>query len=89
VELGGLTVEVSGGEPLAEQLDAAHLGLDAAAVVVATPLPRERPAEAPNGTQSLVAACRAMASRLPALGVPAGRDDRVGSTIASRQGRSS
>ena len=81
LELGGLTVEVLGHQPLPQQLHAVHLGLDAAAAVVAGPLPPDSPAEALDGPKGLVPRPRTRALFLPWLGVSAGRDDRFRSTV--------
>jgi hypothetical protein len=63
----------NGHELLSEQLEAVHLGLGAAAAVVAGPLAPKRPAEALDGAQGFVPRCRTGAVLLPRLGVPARR----------------
>lgn len=68
VELGGLTVEVLGREPLAEKLHAVHLRLDAAAVVVAAPTLPHRAVEAPDSSQGFGPRPRAGAVLLPGFG---------------------
>ena len=81
MEFGDLTVEVAGGEPLTEQLHAVHLGLDAAASVVAGPPAPERPAEPLDRAQSFVAARCPGAIPLPRLGVAPGRDNGFCPTV--------
>jgi hypothetical protein len=51
LELGGLTVEVAGGEPPIGQLRAVHLGLDAATAVVAASTTPDHAAHASDGAQ--------------------------------------
>jgi hypothetical protein len=50
LEFGRLAVEVAGGEPLTEQLDAVHLGPDAVAAVVSGPSSPDRPTKALDST---------------------------------------
>ena len=87
LEFGGLTVEVAGGELMTEELQAVHLGLDAASAMVARPLAPERPPEARHGAQVVVASLGVRALLLPRLCVPARRNDRfraaVGDGIAA------
>ena len=71
-------------EFLTEQLGAVPLRLDSAAAVVAAPLAPDRPTEALDGAQGLVARTRAGAVLLPRPGVAAGRDDRVGAPHRDR-----
>lgn len=80
MELDDLAVEVAEHEPLTEQLEAIHLGLDTASAVIAGPLSPERPAEAYECAQVLVAALGTWTVLLPRPGVPARRDDRIGAS---------
>ncbi len=58
-----------------------HLGLDAAPAVVSAPSSPEGPAKVFPGAQSIVSCGRASCDHLPRLGVPAGRDDGMGTAI--------
>ena len=59
-----------------------HLGLDAAPAVVSAPSSPEGPAEVFRGAQGLVSCGRASCDHLPRLGVPAGRDDGMGTAVS-------
>lgn len=76
MDFGGLAVWVSRGDPLAEGLEAAHLGLSAAAGVVSGPPLPERPAVVPCGAQGFVAGPSGWAIIPPRSAILADRDDR-------------
>ena len=80
VDFGGLAVGVSRGDALAEGLEAAHLGLGAAAGVVSCPAFPERPAVVTCGAQGFVAGPGGWTVLLPRATVLADRDDRRAAT---------
>lgn len=84
LELGDLTVEVPSHEPLAQQLHAMHLRLDAASAVISAPSSPDRAAEVFRCPQCFVSCDRTGGDRLPRLGVLAGWDDCVGTAIGDR-----
>jgi hypothetical protein len=76
VDLGGLAVGVPCRDALAEGLEAAHLGFDAAAGVVSGPSFPERAAIVTCGPQGFIARPGGWAVFLPWPTVLADRDDR-------------
>lgn len=73
-----MTVEVAGHDALAEELEAAHLGLDLALSVVAGPALPDGPAKAAATAKGIVAHGRPCGAFLPWLSVLAGRNDGGG-----------
>ena len=80
LELCDLTVEVAGGEALAQQLDAVHLGFCAASAVIPAPSSPDGSADALRCAQDFVAGDRSRGVGFPGFGVLAGRNDRGGAT---------
>lgn len=78
--LRDLTVEVSGGQELPQELDAVHLGLGAASEVIAAPSSPDRPANTLHCPQDFVPSDGSCGVRLAWFGVVAVWDDRGSST---------
>ncbi len=76
MDFGSLAVEVSGGDALAEELQALHLGLGAGPDMVSGPPLPERPAILTCGAQGFVARPGNWAVVFPWPTVLADRDDR-------------
>lgn len=75
LELRDLAVKVPRHEPLAQQLHAVHLCLDAAPAVISAPSSPERAAQMFRGAQGFVSGHDPGGDGLPRLRIPAGRDD--------------
>ena len=82
LKLRDLSVEVPRHEALPQQFHTVHLRFDAASAVVSAPSSPEGPAEVFRGAQGLVSCGRASCDHLPRLGVPAGRDDGMGTAVS-------
>ena len=76
LKLGHLSVEVARHDALSQEFEAAHLGLDQASSVIASPAFPDSPAKTAATAQGVVARDRPCRVFLPRLAVPAGRDDR-------------
>ena len=78
LDFGNLAVGVSGHDPLTEELQAVHLGLDPTSDMVAGPLLPECPAEVSRRPQDLVARQCCGAVFFPGAAVPADGYDGIG-----------
>lgn len=84
LELCDLTVEVSGGQALPQQLDAVHLGFCATSAVVAAPSSPDGSTDAFRRPQDFVSRDRPGGIGLPEFGILAGRYDSGGPTGRDR-----
>jgi hypothetical protein len=66
---------------LFQQFHAVHLGFGTTSAVVSTPFPPKRPAEVFRRSQRFVARNRACGVGFPGLGVLAGRDNGIGTSV--------
>lgn len=81
LDFGVLAIRVSGHDPLTEELQAVHLGLDPTSDMVAGPLFPECPAEVLSCAQDLVSRQCCGAVFFPGAAVPADRYDGIGAVL--------